>query len=728
MQAAGRTAAPGVGAPSTFFPFIPLDGAAGGAFWPVDAVEGGVTSAPSAPVDSEVIIIPMVAASSSPATPPAGGTNGSRTNAGSVPPAAGGGGMLGGGNVGSPPPAGWLARIKEALLRLANWISPPIVRPLYNDTRTGDILYHGTSFEMLRRIVRSGGMMTEAKSYFASDAGFSYGYARSSARKTTTPGFVLQFPDAALDGHLKLGHFRPMASDDHRPPEILASYYVATEPIPLSAQTEESKQTILRWIAAQRDANPQDVSWSALLAEFTAALQPATPVPGTSDGPVRVPLLPMLGETPPNAPSTSDARPFNSPHSFPAPPTWVLPPFVQLGASPEALERAVSIAVEESRLLTEVALSPTYPTPSGTDDVGFPTFASPLQLFKWLMFHFNDTRTLNDVSGYFNYSPLGPLAFGVARAVERHRLRGLPPGPVDILEIGAGQRFVASGLHLIFGDQLRIHESAPVYASRRGGIDVELPPGSIDVAELPRDAFELSYSLFGNLYGDDQVAVLQKVTDSLRIGGEAFLMWKSTSTNRALATLVREHPEIFSAGGLDLAVIDMFDLDIAIKDKKNEHIFVVWARKRGTGIDIRDLFRQARSSLGKSGELGHTVRLSLDGPSIVIPAGSAFAFEPIVERMIQAFLDTSRIAPSDAYYYLTGTRLDAAIQPPQAQDLLLRHVMKRLPHSSLSMQLPLSVAVMAILHPILEVNGSGVSAPRLTTTITTAVHRGKLGH
>lgn len=418
----------------------------------------------------------------------------------------------------------------------------------------------------------------------------------------------------------------------------------------------------------------------------------------------------------------------NSPHRIPASPSWIVPPIVRAGdeGAHETFAMAATAAIAEAGLLTEVAKSGPYPRVSGEERFGFPTASGFRQFVKFILFSFNDVRTLDEARSFFTYSPLGPLVFGAARAIGRHRLRGLS-GPADLLEIGAGQRFVPAGLHAVFGEQVRISESSPVYASTRGGIDVELPAASASSASLPENAFELSYSIFGSIYSSNQLAILRKVVSSLKVGGEAYLMWKSSFTNSHMAALARSYPNLFTAGGLDLSVIDMFDLDISIRDKKGENVFIVWARKRAENVDVSGLFAKATRTKGPSGDGTRTIRLSLDGPSFSARDWAApSVVEPVVDGMVASFLDAADLPASEAYFYRIGKRLPAGTGEEQARRLLVGATMRELPGESLAMHLPLSSATMAYLHPVLEVAGSGVSVPRLTQTIQTAIYRGKL--
>lgn len=164
------------------------------------------------------------------------------------------------------------------LKRFAARLWPKIVEPRFDASQPG--YYHGTSFENLKAIVGSGGSMKETLSYYADEAGFPRGYARSMARKTGTPGFILQFPKAALAEKLVLGHYQPVPVGDRGPihiPKDYPKFFMAVKDVPLEDMTEGSKQTVLGWLAGQRDAYPEDPAWPALIARFEAVLKSQAP-------------------------------------------------------------------------------------------------------------------------------------------------------------------------------------------------------------------------------------------------------------------------------------------------------------------------------------------------------------------------------------------------------------------------------------------------------------------
>ncbi|MFI5351263.1 MAG: hypothetical protein ACHQ2Z_17090, partial [Elusimicrobiota bacterium] len=156
------------------------------------------------------------------------------------------------------------------LKRLGFWILPPVRTPDYEGA--SDYQYHGTSFEVLKKIVAGGGAMEKDKSFFTDEISYPRHYARASARKTGTPGFVLQFDNEKMTGKLRRGHYQPMTSLGRGRPMVVSRFVVANEDIPLSAMTDESKRNILSWMDEQRGRHPGDGSWPSLIADFKKAL------------------------------------------------------------------------------------------------------------------------------------------------------------------------------------------------------------------------------------------------------------------------------------------------------------------------------------------------------------------------------------------------------------------------------------------------------------------------
>lgn len=219
------------------------------------------------------------------------------------------------------------------------------------------------------------------------------------------------------------------------------------------------------------------------------------------------------------------------------------------------------------------------------------TAATFAQRFKSATIGYNDVRDL-DAANIFTFgTPIGMLPLAAQRAVRRneHRIGGAYPA--RILEIGAGHRFTAAGLKKLFGDQIQIYEISPVYfRSTPNSVDVEMPEAFIENAFLPENSFEFIYSIFGSFYGKDQISILQKVIDSLLVGGEAFLMWKVGLKTTGLYQLTRRWPTIFQQAGLDITVQYRVAGDYIPRD---EEVFSVSFRKRQLSVDVQKAFKTA---------------------------------------------------------------------------------------------------------------------------------------
>ncbi|HLD46102.1 MAG TPA: hypothetical protein VJC18_11770, partial [bacterium] len=232
-------------------------------------------------------------------------------------------------------------------------------------------------------------------------------------------------------------------------------------------------------------------------------------------------------------------------------------------------------------------------------------------------------------------------------------------GPAPLLEIGAGNRLVPMGLKDLFGDALHITELAPRYSSTKRGVDRELPAATIDRADLPRSAFELAYSFFGTYYSNRQLVVLQKLADSLKVGGEFFGFMKPNGTNRRLMELVARWPMIFYKGGLELVIEDHYFGTPPI----GEPALVVSARKCAESIDVGQLFDQARRADKKGGEHEHlslvsdpSIRLTLDGPRTALSQAEEL-LPQLIQQVVRWFCQTYKKNPAQLYYQMTGERL-----------------------------------------------------------------------
>ena len=144
---------------------------------------------------------------------------------------------------------------------------------------SGDSFFHGTSLAHIEAAVETGGVLSAQRTYVSDEPGYPHGYARSSGRKTGTPGVVLQFPAAALEGKLVTGHYSPVVQAGKGMPTQLAHFKMAVADIPLSSLSPVSKQALLDHYALARDLAPSDPAAAAKLESVARALGVAAPAP-----------------------------------------------------------------------------------------------------------------------------------------------------------------------------------------------------------------------------------------------------------------------------------------------------------------------------------------------------------------------------------------------------------------------------------------------------------------
>ncbi|MBU0505786.1 MAG: hypothetical protein ABII18_00810 [bacterium] len=177
-------------------------------------------------------------------------------------------------------PRTWLQAMNNptAFKRLKHFINPLVLASQNKGTKSSGLLYSGTSLKALERIIRnSGGTLDPKKTFFASDAGFPFSYARAAARRDSSPGIILEFSADVLAGKIKLGHMQPIVNDERggRPIQ-LATFYQATAPIHLNELDAAVKELILGWLSQQAPLRPgYTLFWNEQLNIFEQALYPS---------------------------------------------------------------------------------------------------------------------------------------------------------------------------------------------------------------------------------------------------------------------------------------------------------------------------------------------------------------------------------------------------------------------------------------------------------------------
>lgn len=316
---------------------------------------------------------------------------------------------------------------------------------------------------------------------------------------------------------------------------------------------------------------------------------------------------------------------------------------VATGVQPRPeLVQAIDRGVDECAALTEQALRFPYPRDPKLPFWRSSTINGVTQALRSLVGMYKDDRTLSQADDITRYTAFGPLTSAVERALVRHRLRG-DEGGAPVLEIGAGQRLVAAGLKAIHGNAIFLHEVSPAYAQLQGAIDVMMPAAGIDHAWVPKDYFELIYSYYGSMYGDDQIQILDKVVSGLKVGGEALVMWKFGWKHNYWAELIRRQSAYLQQNGLDISI---HSDGVSISGGLIEALHAVWVRKRSDQVDVSSLFERVETRDQQKVALAPaTMRLSSDGPYFPVGDLSLGDLEIVVDRMVLAACEVMRMEP-----------------------------------------------------------------------------------
>ncbi len=363
---------------------------------------------------------------------------------------------------------------------------------------------------------------------------------------------------------------------------------------------------------------------------------------------------------------------------------------------PPEVVTASAMGVRDVQKLTQFVNDFEYPDDSHISSSGGNTAVGVVQNLRRLIGGFNDKRDLRDVTEYTTYDSLGPLPLAVERAIVRNSLRRRGEG-ASILEIGAGQRWVAWGLKYLFGDKIITHEQSPKYSRAKGAIDVELPASGVEEADLPSNTFELSYAYFSSIYGKDQIGILQNVLDATRVGGEIFLMWFDNAHHRELSRLARAWPEVFRRGGLDVTIRHIADQDP--HPFSNQSLHYVWVRKRKDDVEVAPLFdRAADLRNGKVApdflETVSMIRFSYDGVYFPAALFAPHHLEFIVGRMVEGFRADLGVDMQFLAYKMLGIKFsDGESGGGEAFKVLTRHIVKNVVDHRLKIGIPLSAIV-----------------------------------
>ncbi|MBI4237703.1 MAG: hypothetical protein HY696_04690 [Deltaproteobacteria bacterium] len=210
---------------------------------------------------------------------------------------------------------------------------------------------------------------------------------------------------------------------------------------------------------------------------------------------------------------------------------------------------------------------------------------------------YNDRRGEWPSNYYLMRTPFGALHAAVAR----HAAQAAPP--VRALAIGAGHGIAELGLRRRFGVAVHLTQIGPEYSTAphmAEVFDATLPipdtgaasPYSLaDALASAGDLrpFDLIWSIYGNLHdAGDQLAIIRRVVERLRVGGEFFLMWDIRShihpQTRWHFDTIRHTAAFFRARGLDIVATDDHDRSTEA---------YVWGRKLALHVPFDAIWQDA---------------------------------------------------------------------------------------------------------------------------------------
>ena len=343
------------------------------------------------------------------------------------------------------------------------------------------------------------------------------------------------------------------------------------------------------------------------------------------------------------------------------------------------------------------------------------TSSGALQFFRRLL-AYNDIRGLSDSDEYVRTTGLGSLKFAVDRAIARHTMRERT-GSAPVLTIGAGQRLTELGLKTLYDDQVTMHEVSPRFARTQGAVDVEVAEDKIEDVVLPPASFEFAYSIMGSYYAKDQIDVLQRVVDGLRVGGELFLMWPWSRQNRHHAGLVDRWSGFFHHKGLDIGA-KTFTED-GFNPFKNPRMILVWARKGSADVDVGAAF-QVAAELDKVGLVGGQVqyppvfRLAMGGSYFGAHMVTQQNLVPVVESMVDIVCKAYETDPGTLLYKMSGRRMNGIACEEARHELAQLLIGEQ--RFKLKDNFPLTTTILSSLSPALAIldTDSTVQAERDT--------------
>lgn len=326
---------------------------------------------------------------------------------------------------------------------------------------------------------------------------------------------------------------------------------------------------------------------------------------------------------------------------------------------------------------------------------------------------YNDRRGELASNYYLMRTPMGAMHAAVARHLERGA------SPVRVLAIGAGEGLAELGLRQRFGDAVHLTQIGPTYSTAphmAATFDAALPIPADDPYSLAQalatagtlPPFDLAWSIYGNLHdAGDQLAIVQRVVDRLRVGGEFFLMWDvrpHQEQTRWYYETVRRTSAFFRARGLDLVVtpdhdrnmeaylwgrklIDDVPFEAIWDDVAMTHTTQSRTGRTFTNLSICEIMERCSSELGflerfigrdgRRYDLRPRIRLSPDTEPLRLQRPE---LDAVTRLMVADLFDGYGIRAREMAYACYGPRTDSddealghiaafCLQPPKLADL-----------------------------------------------------------
>jgi len=202
-------------------------------------------------------------------------------------------------------------------------------------------------------------------------------------------------------------------------------------------------------------------------------------------------------------------------------------------------------------------------------------------------------RGLQRSNYYTVLSPFGLIHENFDASVEQS-------GSITYLGIGIGDGNLEANLKDRLGNNIGIAAFSKVPLAEEMGslnqerrvVDYELEAGDMNDVQIPRRFFDRIVSVYGSIYSKNQIDVLQKLFNALKVGGEAFFMMHlRPHDNNILVQVLRHTSSYFRAMGVDIVVTPDHNIDI--------EAYVYMRKTRDVELDFNKLLEEASEIAGR---------------------------------------------------------------------------------------------------------------------------------